>query len=435
MAGLPERRVPGRWVYALALGSLLGLLALRLTPFQFVFDGRVPLELLSLAPTSLRDVPLNVLLIVPFAFALAGVLSRRGLAWEAIARRVIGYGLLLSAALEAAQLFMPARVPSAADVLANAAGLALGLWLYRAWTVGFAAAVAAAATPRNLALVSAVYLAGLALLLAALFNSARLSPWDDTYPLLLGNEADGERPWSGQVDTLALFDQALDPEEATAALDGEMPPGAFARYNLFGPGPYSDGMDRLPALAWAGPATPGTDGQVGPGAWLAAEPPADWSSAVRAGSDFSVLLVFTPENAEQRGPARLMTVSGDKSHRNLTVGQAGADLVIRLRTAVSGDNGRKPEVVLPGGMTAEPQSLVVTYDAPRLVIHQVDAPAQSLSFAPGVAFFAGFMTSPEWVIELGGDPRRYDWLFVGVVVAPVLLAAVIIAWARRKPKA
>jgi glycopeptide antibiotics resistance protein len=428
---LPERRVPGRWVYALALGSLLGLLALRLTPFRFVFDGRVPLERISLAPTSLRDVPLNVLLIAPLAFALAGILSRRGLAWGHIARRVIGYGLLLSVALEAAQLFMPARVPSVADVAANAAGLALGLWVYRAWTVGFAAAVAAAATPRNLALVSAFYLAAVALLLAALFNGARLAPWDNAYPLLLGNEADGERPWKGQVDVLALFDRALDPVEAAAALEGEMPPGAFARYRLTGPGPYMDEMNRLPALAWAGPAGPGTDGQVGPGAWLAARPPAGWSSAVAETSDFSVVLVFTPENAEQRGPARLMTVSGDKSHRNLTIGQAGPDLVIRLRTAVSGDNGRKPEVVLPGGMAAAPQSLVVTYDAPRLVVYPAGAAAQGLSFAPGVAFFAGFMTSPEWVIALGGHPRRYDWLFVGVVVAPVLLAAAIIAWARR----
>jgi hypothetical protein len=173
------------------------------------------------------------------------------------------------------------------------------------------------------------------------------------------------------------------------------------------------------------------DGEVGPEAWLASGRPDAWTAAARAASAFSVILRFAPDGTDQRGPARLFTVSADRSHRNLTIGQAGADMVIRLRTGISGDNGRRPEIVIPGGMAPLPQVMVLVYNAPRLSVFRQDAPAQSLSFAPGVAFFAGFMSSPEWVIRLGDSPGLYDWLFVGVAIAPLIFGALAVVWARR----
>ena len=64
---------PGLWFGLITLGALALNLWLRLTPFDFVWDGRVPWERLSLAPLTLRDVPLNMLLFVPLGFGLAGL--------------------------------------------------------------------------------------------------------------------------------------------------------------------------------------------------------------------------------------------------------------------------------------------------------------------------------------------------------------------------
>ena len=72
-------RKPGLWLGLITLGALALNLWLRLTPFDFVWDGRVPWERLSLGPLTLRDVPLNVLLFVPLGFGLAGLVRNHRL--------------------------------------------------------------------------------------------------------------------------------------------------------------------------------------------------------------------------------------------------------------------------------------------------------------------------------------------------------------------
>jgi hypothetical protein len=44
----------------------------------------------------------------------------------------------------------------------------------------------------------------------------RLDSWNHTFPLLLGNEAGGERPWLGELRGVAVHDQMLDPGQIAA---------------------------------------------------------------------------------------------------------------------------------------------------------------------------------------------------------------------------
>jgi glycopeptide antibiotics resistance protein len=208
---------PGLWFSLISLGALALNLWLRLTPFDFVWDGRVPWERLSLAPLTLRDVPLNVLLFVPLGFGLAGIVTADGRPptaankaslsgggrWSAVGG-LLAISLLLSAALEAAQLFLPERAPSVADVVANGLGALLGVGLYRAWAMGVGRALRRYATGRNLMLGLGIYSLGVALLTGYLYRSVRLSNWDTSFPLVVGNEAVGRRQWSGQVEWMSF---------------------------------------------------------------------------------------------------------------------------------------------------------------------------------------------------------------------------------------
>ena len=208
---------PGLWFGLITLGALALNLWLRLTPFDFVWDGRVPWERLSLAPLTLRDVPLNMLLFVPLGFGLAGLktaAARRPTAAKKASpfgggrRSAVGgllaLSLLLSAALEAAQLFMPARAPSLADVVANGLGTLLGVGLFRVWAMGVGTALRRYATPRNLLLGLGVYALLVAALTVYLYRSVRLSNWDTSFPLVVGNEAVGRRQWSGRVEWVSF---------------------------------------------------------------------------------------------------------------------------------------------------------------------------------------------------------------------------------------
>jgi len=422
---------PDRRFVALCLAGLALIPYARLTPFHFVWDGGVPLERIAWQPLTIRDVPLNVLLWLPFSFGLAGVLASvsspvaappltppegRGSGVPSPRGRGLGRGtavllisILLSIALEATQLFLPDRVPSVADVAANAAGAALGLGLFRAWEMGWRRALGRV-TPRLLLAGLALYALGAALLTNYLHRSVRLDNWDTSFPLVIGNEAVGRRQWSGRVDWLDIRLYSGD----SSALTG------FYRFD--GAGPFEDEaqLASLPPLNWReGPATPqhGQGVTVGPGEWLATDGPfTAFSEAARQTNRFGFMLSVASADPAQRGPARILSISADAEQRNVTLGQEKDALIIRLRTPAGGENGQKPEVLVPGVFSDGRTHLIeVSYRAPILTV-SVDGPESTgLSLAPGAAFFAGFVRENRWPIILGGDPHRYDWAYWSLV--------------------
>lgn len=58
----------------------------------------------------------------------------------------------------------------------------------------------------------------------------------------------------------------------------------------------------------------------------------------------------TPGNRSQNGPARIATLSSDIGNRNFTLGQAGDDYNVRLRTTFTGNNGVGTTVSSQGGL-------------------------------------------------------------------------------------
>lgn len=413
---MTNERKPGRWVVVVCLLALAAIIFSRLIWFDFVWDGRIPFERVTWRPLNFRDVPINVLLFMPLGFGLAGWLAKRA----GTERRPPGAGLvlliclILSAALEAAQLFLPDRVPSLADILTNGIGALLGYGFYRSWEMGFGRALERYATRRNLLAGLAVYALGVTLLTVYLNHSVRLSNWDDTFPLVVGNEATGKRQWSGRVERLEL----------AAGLSSS--PDFIARYDFAGEAPFADtNSTPVPPLSWRdGPASPQTAGgvNIGPGEWLVTEASyGGFSEVARRFNAFAIRAIVATADPAQRGPARLISISADAERRNVTLGQERDALIVRLRTPASGENGQKPELLVPdvfGGLQL--RKIEVIYDAPHLWA-LTDGREHALSLAPGVAFFAGFITENRWGIEMNGDPYRYDKAYWGIVVALAVL--------------
>ncbi len=66
----------------------------------------------------------------------------------------------------------------------------------------------------------------------------------------------------------------------------------------------------------------------------------------------------------------MVSLSQDSRNRNLTLGQSRRDLVIRLRTPITGKNGANPPIVVPQVFTDQsPRHLIVTYRNPTLRIY------------------------------------------------------------------
>ena len=409
------------WFTIIALLSLGAILYTRLMPFDFLWAGRIPWERVTLAPLTMRDVPLNVLLFMPLGFGLAALDGRRTTddrpqpagsrrLWSVV-RGPVAAAILLSAALEAIQMFIPERAPSAADVIANGLGALAGVGLYRAWAMGFGRALDRYATRRNLLIGLGVYALGASLLTVFLYRSVRLDNWDASFPLVLGNEAVGKRQWSGRVERVEL----------AAGLSDS--PDFAALYDFRGSAPYADASDPAgPPLVWQeGPATTqqGAGVNVGPGEWLATnEPFGDFTTAARRFDAFAIQARVATADTAQRGPARIVSISADAERRNVTLGQERDALIIRLRTPAGGENGQKPEVLVPGVFADERQRVItVSYDAPMLRVHEAtDNQVYTLSLAPGLAFFLGFATENRYPVPMTGNPHRYDYAYWALVV-------------------
>jgi VanZ family protein len=90
-----------------------------------------------------------------------------------------------------------------------------------------------------------------------------------------------------------------------------------------------------------------TDGAVRfatPGIVRSINPP-DWLRDIIQSNSFTLRLRATPASEDQVGPSRIFTISLDTYHRNLTVGQEGTALVLRLRTTETDLDGQ-PEYVI-----------------------------------------------------------------------------------------
>lgn len=435
-------RKPDLWFGLITLAAVALNLWLRLSPFHFAWDGRIPWERLSLAPLTLRDVPVNILLFAPLGFGLAGLLARGATADErpltAEGRQasesrlgqtdpgrqpvagqppavvpVLLLSLLFSAALEGAQLFMRERVPSLADVVANGLGALLGYGLYRAWAMGFGRALRRYATGRALLIGLVLYVLGIALLTAYLYQSVRLGNWDTAFPLVVGNEAVGRRQWSGRVESLELVGGLIDS------------PDHVARFDLDGTAPFAGGQS-VPPLVWReGPATSqsGAGVTVGPGEWLATSTAfSGFSDTARRYGAFAIRTVVATADTRQRGPARIVSVSADAEHRNITLGQEKDALIIRLRTPASGENGQKPEVLVLGVFSGSQQRhLDVSYEAPMLRVRVDGVEEYTLSLAPGLAFFPDFANENRYPVTMSEDAHGYDRRYWTLVVGVATL--------------
>ena len=105
------------------------------------------------------------------------------------------------------------------------------------------------------------------------------------------------------------------------------------------------------------------------------------------------------------------------------LGQEGEDLVFRLRTPLTGENGTEPELVVPNVFAStRARNLVVTYDGRKLLLF-VEGLRQSysLELGPGTALFKHLFALNAF------ETRGYELVYYGLVFVPLgcLLAFIV----------
>jgi len=354
-----------RRLFVLFIIYLVFLLMITVSPFEFsirhlkmLMTSEEPIFPNALIHFQNMDVFLNILLFLPFGGFLAFWYRTKRLAsvWRSLFIPVL-LGGLLSTFIEIAQLFLD-RSTNFVDVLSNVSGTVLGyigLWHWL-WD-HFLSRIAKWMGKHLLArwIVIFLYLIGLAAVMALPLRMNHLKDWDETYPLIIGNEATLDRPWEGKVDQVVIYDRVLSGSEIRELYQSGPDASKIEERNRFGSISqyYFDesGKDTVRNLSGnsgqlnlIGTGSMGLGNETGMhlqnGYCLKSIQPAQaLTHAIRNSSQFSVEVWLQTDRLNQTGPARIVSVSKNPGLRNFTLGQEGEDIHFRVRTRAAGWNG------------------------------------------------------------------------------------------------
>lgn len=432
----------------LVVVSAIAISAFTLFPFEFTSRSHSSflsvVRQLSNERITADDVVANVLLFLPLGFSLARLLQ----SWLRDGRKLIALCLVASISLsftvEVLQVFLPSRSPDVLDILTNGTGGFLGaiaFLFYRGYFSGICFTSQWGSrnrwmTKRKRIYAVSCYIALMLCLMPVLKSANDFRNWDSSFPLLIGNEHTGDRPWQGEISQVYFTDRSLSSIEVNQVMGSEQPwaliSNWIAAYRLVGKGSYPDLSGNLPHLEWQGEFTAYQDGpSFSSHHWLSTlTPAAKLAQSVQQSSQFSILTTIATASLEQTGPARIISLSSDPFLRNFTVGQQGTQLIIRLRTPITGKGGQYPELVFPNIFKdTNTHKLLLTFESNTLKLF-LDNPKQmsAVTLSPEVLFFRfaplvgirNFQLTPksQWLIE---------GLFYSLVFVPPILFLLLLS--------
>jgi glycopeptide antibiotics resistance protein len=401
LAVFPDRRTM-RWVHSVwVFSSLFLILAVTLYPYSFSFHA-VSGELIDYSfflgwgRSDDLDVFVNTLLFLPWGFSLANTLAgtKQCVGLGAFAT-VFALSAGLSYAVEILQVFLTHRFPSLVDVIANSSGGIAGFLCFRLRRI------------QNVRLNLSVYVVAAFLASILLQRGTGLGNWDTTFPLLLGNEKTGDRPWKGYISHLYIADRAISEAEVKQAArqNNALAPLAdslLASYRFTTcTERFHDEAGLLPDLLWK-ERLPTIQSHCGaflsPNHWLETGGYVPYLvNKIRKSSQFTLGITAATFDTIQTGPARIVSLSINPYWRNFTLGQEQSDLVFRLRTpATAFSNGDKSALRAPGVFANKNlQSLILTYNGSELILYVNEIPSpMKLELGPGSALCSLFLDSP-----------------------------------------
>jgi hypothetical protein len=409
LSSTPESGAPIKgWSTRLLILALIGILFLTLFPFRLTAHARIP----SISSPFLLggwgknagglNVYLNVLLFIPFGFAIAEKLREKGKSWTGTLLVALASGALLSYGIEFVQLYIPMRDSGWEDVVTNAAGSVAGFVLFelcgaplvRLLSAGESTLGKLVKWPRS-GLTLSVYFGLWFAISVPLQMQTRLSNWNSDSLLVVGNDSPGHlsTAWKGQLFRLQLWDRPIEAEVARQLATGTTPDevraAPLADYDFTKSAEFSDQRNLLPPLSWINaPPMAGDppyltlDGR----SWLISkEPVFNLVESLKKTNQFAVRLLCKPFEAGG-SDGRLIGIWERSGPLELRIRQEDADLIIYFRNPISA-NGSDLVWHIPGVFkTNQTSDIVLSYDGSNASLYLDGKPAtRTYRLGPGAA--------------------------------------------------
>jgi glycopeptide antibiotics resistance protein len=451
------------WSYFILIASFVWIVVATLSPFKFS-----PPE--NLSPQSIlnnfhhtsdvKDYSRNIILFIPFGLSLAAILSQSNYQRLAILMISLATSLGLSFSVELIQSFSAIRISNLTDIVTNTFGCLLGAAVYswRKLLITFTTAVMKT-NGRRLTVKSLTFaFSGLFILICTaiwvLLMNANFNNWNDNFDLSIGNESTGNRPWQGYISSLHILDNALDSESVTKVFNEKnnffaQLPNPVVSLVATPDGQMKASFDRqVPPLLWQGTISSDRTGNLSqqlPAQFLPAinsgipqeqrifidqnhwlknkEPIVYINSRLRKKSEFTLSTIVATSQLKQNGLARIISISKNPFYRNLTLGQNGQNLSLRLRTPITGENGTEPEFIIPDVFKDKNSHQILITFAHQVLSFYIDRSENKYTFRfePEVTF-PSYYPGPikNWQINLKDFSKlKYQIAFYAISLIPL----------------
>ncbi|MGB3533056.1 MAG: VanZ family protein [Microcoleaceae cyanobacterium] len=400
-----------REVSLLILGILL-VLIMTLFPYDFFFlESGDELTFTKLYEwfnnsSSLSDIVLNLLLFIPLGFSLANIIKNNNYSkWRSLfIITIISLGLSLT--VESLQLFLPGRTSTPIDLLTNTLSGLFGGLIYQ--NIGnlligrieyFFIQIRQIISIQTLTLFFLTYFILICWLSIPLQNINQLwglNNWNTEFPLILGNELTGDRPWEGKINQFCFIKKIALNQDIKQIILSEKPCNYFSVNQTM----ISDKVvsDLSPILINS------------------------LTQRLLKTSEFTLAIQLATADTDQTGPARILSISKDLFQRNLTIGQWRSHLSIRLRTPVTGNNGTRPEFIIPNVFSDLKKHTILLIYNPFNISVFIDNIHQEYEFflTPEMAWFWQLSPVRQGSIHLNSSNLLfYKILYYGLLFFPL----------------
>lgn len=348
--------------------SAFSIVFATLSPFKFNF--LYPLNQFNLnldfSVSSVEDCFRNIILFIPFSFTLSLLFLNRNHKKRRLFLSIFVSSFLFSLTVEILQLFLPQRTPTLIDIISNSLGGYIGCLLFKkagSRTLDcirhFSRAMLGfISKKRNIIILMISYCFFVLSLTTHLNFLVSLNGWDSNFPLVIGNELTGDRPWDGYIKELYIFNRELSAEEIEDLIKSDrkslvFPPSLLVAVDFRDSTDYKYAIPNLPPLTWFDEnKTSSIDQANGVSLdgdhWLkSAAAVTPLIDEMRKSSQLSIITNISTKNLVQEGPARIVSISKSPFSRNITLGQKGSDLIVRTRTPFTRGNAARPSIVFP----------------------------------------------------------------------------------------
>jgi glycopeptide antibiotics resistance protein len=388
------------WSNRILILAAAGILFLTLYPFEFSLHTRLPV---GASPFFLgrgdkgggaRDIILNILLFMPFGFALGTKLRRKSKSWLAALVWTWGAGALLSYGIEFLQIYIPARDSGWEDVLTNSTGSAIGFLAFE--LLGSPVLKLLSQWERSLegwltvgraALILLFYFGAWLLSSIPLQNQTHLGNWSPNCFLVIGNDATGRHPWKGKVSRLEIWDRGLGKdlgEKLTRGNEASPDEGSALVRLDFSAMPPSQNYARLfIPLSIAPVATPQQEENVAPSVASTLAVP-ELTADLQRTNQFSIRVVLEPAGVSNAS-GRIVSISQPSGLSDLYLRQENANLVFGFRNPLSVDSAALAWTISNVLVANQPRDLLFSYDGSELRLYADGRRLQEHYMGPGAA--------------------------------------------------